>query len=97
MCQLPTGSIPVPRDFMEDVMNCKECYLRDRKTHCESCKRMQAEGGWLWEIDNGNRIIRCPYCGHGFPISAFAYENWHRYCAYCGKQLIHGEQIKMEV
>ena len=76
-------------------MNCNECAARERKPICEACRKMQQESTWKWEIDTGNRMIRCPYCDHGFPIPAFTYTNWHRFCSYCGKQLIKGEQISM--
>lgn len=76
-------------------MNCKDCCVNERTDICEACKRMQAEGEWKWEIDTGNRMIRCPYCDHGFPIGFYEYKNWHRFCSYCGKQLIKGEQTSM--
>ena len=76
-------------------MNCNDCLDGTSQAACDACRRMQAEGQWIWEIDNGCRMIRCPYCDHGFTIGAYFYENWHRFCSYCGKQLIEGEQISM--
>ena len=77
-------------------MNCDNCmdghYKTDKAT-CEACKRMQAEGDWEWYIDVGSRHIRCPYCGHGLLIGAYKYNNPHRFCSHCGKQMIKGEQI----
>ena len=74
-------------------MNCSMCLDGRSKEACEACKRMQAESDWKWEIDNGCRLIRCPYCDHALVLGAYVYKNWHRFCSYCGKQLIRGEQI----
>lgn len=79
-------------------MNCRECghYYDNPKTMCNACKRMQAEGLWKWEIDNGNRVIRCSKCDRGMAFGYYFYTNPYRFCPYCGERMILGEQIKME-
>ena len=76
-------------------MNCNDCCDGTSKEACEACKRMQAEGDWIWYIDVGSRHVRCPYCGSGYLVGAYKYKNNYRFCAYCGKQLIKGEQVSM--
>lgn len=76
-------------------MRCADCCDGTSKAACEACRRMQAEGEWLWEIDEGNRKIRCPYCGGGEDVGPWVYENRRRFCSYCGKELIHGKQVSM--
>ena len=76
-------------------MNCKECYQHGRPDVCSACKRMQQESRWLWEIDVGNRVIRCPDCGGGLSFPAYGYKMNYRYCPYCGHQMVMGEQLSM--
>lgn len=80
-------------------VNCKEClhHWDEKKVMCEACKRMQAEGRWKWEIDNGHRVIRCPKCGGGMVFGYYFYENPYRYCPYCGEPMITHKQIKLDV
>lgn len=77
------------------MLNCKDCIQGTGPKVCEACREMQQEGRWLWEIDNGHRICRCPECGFGNIIHAYTYRNPFRYCAGCGKQMIFGEQLGM--
>ena len=76
-------------------MNCRECYHRGYQAMCDACKRMQKEGRWKWEIDTGNRVIRCPDCGGGLSFPAYRYKNDYRFCPYCGKQMIAGTQTTL--
>lgn len=78
-------------------MNCSNCVAKGRESICEACKRMRAESRWIWEIDTGNRHVRCPECNHALSISLWCYELPYRYCAWCGKQMVNGEQLKMEI
>ena len=56
---------------------------------------MQKEGRWKWEVDNGQRICRCPECGFGNLIGAYVYENPYKYCASCGSRMIPGKQVSL--
>lgn len=64
---------------------------------CDACRAMQAEGDWNWELDNGNRRVRCPDCGRALPISPYEYEMPYRFCPWCGKRRVRGEQMRMEL
>ena len=77
-------------------LNCKDCHHNGYTVMCDACKKMQTEGRWLWEIDTGNRLIRCPDCGGGMSFNGYRYSNPYKFCPYCGHQMILGEQIKME-
>lgn len=72
-------------------MKCKECHNHHRKGDpkwgriCEDCERMQKAGDWLWEIDNGMRMAKCPGCGGRMTIDIYAYWNPYRFCPYCGR------------
>lgn len=76
-------------------MNCNECAARERKTICEACRKMQQESTWKWEIDTGNRLIRCPDCGKALSFPFFGYSNPYNFCPYCGKRRITHEQISL--
>lgn len=69
-------------------MQCRDCldghYGEDKKT-CEYCKRMQKGGDWIWEIDNGSRMVKCPDCEGRLRIGPYIYENPYRFCPYCGR------------
>ena len=68
-------------------MKCSQCNNKFAAV-CEECKKMQKEGSWKWEIDNGTRIIRCPVCGFGQMLGAYQYTNPYKYCASCGRKMI---------
>jgi DNA-directed RNA polymerase subunit RPC12/RpoP len=55
---------------------------------------MQHTGRWLWELDNGQRICRCPDCGFGNLIGLYRYRNPYNYCASCGHLMIPQEQTR---
>ena len=78
-------------------MNCKECCHNGYKAMCDACKHMQKEGRWKWEIDNGNRVIRCPDCGGGMIFGAYRYTNPFMFCPYCGHQMITHKQMELDV
>lgn len=80
-------------------MNCKEClaYHREQPEICEACRKMQLESNWNWEIDTGNRFVRCPDCKHALSIGLWCYKLPYRYCAWCGKKMAIGEQIMMDL
>lgn len=78
-------------------MNCKECYHNGYKAMCDACKQMRKEGRWKWEIDNGNRVIRCPDCGGGLSFGAYFYENPYNFCPYCGNRMITHKQMELDV
>lgn len=75
-------------------MKCKNCNFEhhERKEICDACKKMQAQGRWEWEIDNGQRICRCPRCGFGNILSSYAYSNPYRFCPSCGTRMIDEEE-----
>lgn len=77
-------------------MNCNKCLQGTSEKACRACREMQQEGSWVWEIDNGQRIVRCPECGFSQLISSYTYRNPYRYCAGCGKKMISSEQTKLE-
>jgi len=81
------------------MVKCSDCvgYYREQPEICVACKKMRAESDWQMEIDTGNRMLRCPDCEHGYPLHIWQYSNPYRYCPWCGKQRVHGEQIKMEI
>ena len=77
-------------------MKCSDCIDRDRHAStCPACRRMQAEGRWTWELDNGCRRMRCPDCGRGMELPAYLDENPYRFCPYCGHQMIQCKQVSM--
>lgn len=77
-------------------MRCNDCiWFYNHDKTCSACRQMQAEGSWVWEIDNGNRLIRCPDCGGAMVFPDYQDKNHYRFCPYCGKQRIQGEQISM--
>ena len=80
-------------------MKCTDCiaYGRKQPEICAACRRMQEESDWLWEIDTGNRMLRCPNCDHGFPFHLWWYSNPYRFCPWCGKRRVQGEQLEMEI
>jgi hypothetical protein len=80
-------------------MNCRECsaYGRNQPEICTACKEMQQNGEWIWEIDNGQRVCRCPDCGFGNILSLWAYKNPFNYCGGCGKHLSTFEQTKLDI
>lgn len=70
-------------------MNCKECYHFDRRgtkfDYCADCEASQAEGEWIWEIDTGTRLIKCPKCGGRLSLGHYQTRNNYSFCPYCGK------------
>ena len=76
-------------------MICSECLEGTSAEACSACRRMQKEGRWTWEIDNGHRICRCPVCGFGNLIGLYTYNNPYRYCGSCGARMIDGIQMDM--
>lgn len=82
-------------------MNCADCIAYHRRKEqpeiCTACRRMQAESDWKWEIDTGNRILRCPDCGHALTFGLWWYSNPYRYCPWCGKRRVQAEQMEMEM
>ena len=80
-------------------MNCRECghYWDEQKVMCEACRKMRAGSLWKWEIDNSNRMIRCPDCGGGLVFGYYQYTNPYKFCPYCGKQMIVQEQMEMDL
>lgn len=74
------------------MMDCKFCVSPKTEMRCEPFVQMQRSGRWQWEIDNGQRICRCPECGFGNLIGVYADHNPYRYCPSCGKQMVFGEQ-----
>ena len=83
----------------EGKMKCTECiaYFREQPEICTACKKMQKESEWDWEIDTGNRRVRCPECGHALSIGLWCYSMPYRFCAWCGKQMVYGEQISLDI
>jgi len=73
-------------------MKCGDCLHNGRRSLCESCKQMQKQGIWKWEIDNGCRRIRCPWCGKSLTFDFYGCRNPYRFCPYCGKQMIGTEE-----
>ena len=78
------------------MLKCENCLQGTSDEACEACRRMQQEGEWLWEIDNGHRICRCPKCGFGNILGLYVYRNPYRYCAGCGARMILGEQLSFD-
>lgn len=80
-------------------MKCTDCeaYGRGQPEICKACRKMRAESDWKWEIDTARRFVRCPECGHALSISLWCYSLPYRFCAWCGKQMAHGEQIGMDI
>ena len=76
-------------------MRCKECISPKTDAICDGCRKMQAESRWNWEIDNGQRICRCPECGRGNLIGVWQYSNPYRYCPWCGEKMYLGEQMSL--
>lgn len=77
------------------MLKCGECGEIKSQMRCSACKRQQAEQRWQWELDNGNRRLRCPDCGGAMSMPAYADENPYNFCPYCGKRMIIGEQLSM--
>ena len=77
-------------------MNCSECNEPHTKKMCDACQRMQSESRWNWEIDNGQRICRCPECGYGNLVGLYTYELRFRYCSWCGAKMVVGKQMRIE-
>jgi len=77
-------------------VNCSDCGAPHTKKMCDACRRMQLESRWDWEIDNGNRICRCPECGSGNVVGAYAYNLQFRYCTWCGEKMVTGEQLRID-
>ena len=75
----------------DEMLNCNDC--NDRA--CSTCKQMQTESDWLYEIDTGSRMCKCPQCGGRMWIGAFTYKNPYKYCPYCGRKNIKHEQISI--
>jgi len=75
-------------------MNCKQC-LDKSQAMCPNCKQMQATGEWEYELDNGHRMCKCPDCGGRMFIGVYSYWNPYKFCPYCGRKNIKGEQIRM--
>ena len=74
-------------------MNCKEC--NDKSVGmCSACKVMREKTAWIYEIDIGNRMCKCPKCKGRMTLGAYAYSNPYKYCPYCGEYLAErkGEQ-----
>ena len=78
-------------------MRCADCNQGTSEAACEACRRMQTEGDWIWEIDNGQRMIRCPDCGFGNLIGWYTYKLQYRFCPSCGRQNVRHEQTMMEI
>lgn len=78
-------------------MRCSECLEGTSERACQACREMQHTGRWLWELDNGQRICRCPDCGFGNLIGLYKYRNPYNYCASCGHLMIPQEQTRMEI
>ena len=45
----------------DEMLNCNDC--NDRA--CSTCKQMQTESDWLYEIDTGSRMCKCVFCDFG--------------------------------
>ena len=80
-------------------MKCSDCeaYNRQQPEICTACKKMRAESEWEWEIDTAARYVRCPDCKHALRIGLWCYELPYRYCAWCGRRMVEGEQLAMEI
>ena len=77
-------------------MNCKECLDKTSETVCHCCKQMQSASEWLYEIDNGTRMCKCPDCGGRMLLGVYTYWNPYKFCPYCGRKNIIGEQISID-
>ena len=78
-------------------MRCADCLQGTSAAACAACREMQAEGDWRWEIDNGQRMIRCPDCDFGLLIGYYVYKNPYRYCPGCGRLNLKQRQMAMEI
>ena len=78
------------------MMRCNDCLSPHTPEMCGACRQMREESLWNWELDNGQRICRCPECGRGNLIGVYHYHNPYRYCPWCGEKMYLGEQMSME-
>ena len=46
---------------------------------------------WQYFEDSGNMMAECPECTKRMPIYPWTYNNYYRYCPYCGTQLSEGK------
>lgn len=66
-------------------MKCKDC-IEKRYELCLFCKQMQSITQWEYEIDNGQRMCKCPSCGGRLYLGPYTYVNPYKFCPYCGRK-----------
>ena len=79
------------------MLNCKDCIEGTSERACTACRKMQNEGRWMWELDNGQRFMRCPECGFANRLGGYVYENHFNFCAGCGQRMRTFEQTEMGI
>ena len=75
-------------------MNCANC-IDKSETVCHHCKQMQNASEWIYELDNGSRMCKCPECEGRMYIGPYAYANPYKFCPYCGRKNVVGEQMTL--
>jgi DNA-directed RNA polymerase subunit RPC12/RpoP len=76
-------------------MNCSLC-IEKSGSMCYHCKQMQTASDWLYELDEGQRMCKCPDCGRRMYIGPYQYANPYKFCPYCGRKNVHGEQMTLD-
>ncbi|MBQ1293960.1 MAG: hypothetical protein IIY21_07960 [Clostridiales bacterium] len=76
-------------------MNCELCIAPKSDRLCHCCKEMQTTSDWIYELDNGTRMCKCPSCEGRMFIHSYQYSNPYKFCPYCGRKNVFGEQMTM--
>ena len=78
------------------MINCELCIDKTSDEVCHNCRQMRSFGEWIYELDNGTRMCKCPECGRRMMIGLYRYSNPYKFCPYCGRKNIKHEQITWE-
>lgn len=77
-------------------MNCNLC-IEKSEALCYHCRQMQKSDEWIYVLDEGQRMCKCPDCGGRMYLGIYRYANPYKFCPYCGRRNKPNEQIALEL